>query len=72
MEMKYIIAMVIGLIVLIALFTFFKSKVDMTKDIIHIDEEGNTGLPDTSCYAKCTFTSINEGENYDNCAKNCG
>lgn len=68
MEMKYLAAMVIGLILLIALFAFLKPKIDLGKELTDIDEK-NTGIPDPTCYAYCAMKISKEGGNYEDCVK---
>ena len=65
MEMKYLTAMVIGLILLIALFAFFNPKVDLAKDITN----NNIKIQNPACYAECAMKISKDGGSYENCIK---
>ena len=66
MEMKYLAAMVIGLIILIALFAFLNPKINLGKNLIDIDEE-DTGIPNPACYTECAMNISKEGGSYEDC-----
>ena len=68
MEMKYLAAMVIGLIILIALFAFLNPKINLGKNLTDIDEK-DTGIPNPACYTECAMKISKEGGNYEDCVK---
>ncbi|NOR85586.1 hypothetical protein GQ473_05710 [archaeon] len=59
--------MVIGLIMLIALFGFIKPKIDLGKGLT----EEETKIPNPACYTECAMKISKEGGSYEDCASKC-
>ena len=65
MEWKYLGAMVIGLILLVALFAFLNPKIDMGKNITNKEPK----IPNPACYTECAMKVSKNGGNYETCVK---
>ena len=65
MEFKYLGALVIGLIMLVALFAFIKPKIALGGSIT----ENDISIPDPTCYTNCAKKISIEGGNYKDCVK---
>ena len=69
--MKYVAAIVIGLIMIILLYAFLNPKINQAQGITGVND-GKTGIPNPACYTNCAMEVSKNGGSYKSCvAKDC-
>ncbi|MCK4550703.1 MAG: hypothetical protein KAT91_02000 [Candidatus Aenigmarchaeota archaeon] len=70
MEIKIIAYIVIGILVLIALWNFVAPKTDADSLAFNIFGTIFEKTPNTQCYSECSMEILNTGESLESCLAN--